>query len=194
MRVETASPVVEDGAPAPVEASEPAFSSTVQIETEPTRIEPSVEVAFREAEAASGQDPTPLPDVAMPAVAPSPEPREPDVDRTDELEGVPSPAPVGATMPQQPPLRPPTVDEPPLIVSTLTPAGPVSRYRVTGPWTFAKMMALEQALPQLRGVVSADFTPESEEAVRISLLSNDQEATLQDLLNLPGLHLRMESA
>jgi hypothetical protein len=77
-----------------------------------------------------------------------------------------------------------------LYLSEMPPQGDLACYRVTGPLTFARIMALERALASLGGVTSSSVKPESSGAANISFSSDDPESSITSLLSVPGLALR----
>jgi hypothetical protein len=78
-----------------------------------------------------------------------------------------------------------------ILLTPLPSDGDRVRFRVTGPLTFARIMALEQALQSLDGVSSAVVTPEGGEAATISFVAQDAARAVDDLLRVPGLPLGM---
>jgi hypothetical protein len=75
-------------------------------------------------------------------------------------------------------------------LSPLPPEGDVQHYRVTGPLTFANMLALEQAVARLDGVTSANLVPQREGEATLTLVSAHPRRTTQDLLSLPDFPMR----
>ncbi|HZT08936.1 MAG TPA: hypothetical protein VFC51_18075 [Chloroflexota bacterium] len=82
----------------------------------------------------------------------------------------------------------------PLLLSPLPFEGNRARYRVTGQLTFARVMALEQALRGLQDVESAVVTPESSEEACIAFISPHPGETVESLLTVPGLALQMAAS
>jgi hypothetical protein len=84
-----------------------------------------------------------------------------------------------------------TIDEIEVLsVAPLSIAGDTAIYRVTGPLTFARIMALERALAGLGGVTLSSVKPESAGEATVSFVSADPETTIDNLLNVPGLAIR----
>jgi hypothetical protein len=103
------------------------------------------------------------------------------------------PEPTEALMTPAPPA--PTFSAAPdqLLLTPLPTYGDQVRYRVTGPLTFARIMALEHALQGLDGVSSAVVIPEGGEAATISFVAEDAARAIEDLLRVPGLPLEIVS-
>jgi hypothetical protein len=80
-----------------------------------------------------------------------------------------------------------------LLLTPLPTYGDEVRFRVTGPLTFARIMALEHALQSLDGVSSAVVIPEGGEAATISFVAEDAAGAIEDLLRVPGLPLEIMS-
>jgi hypothetical protein len=78
-----------------------------------------------------------------------------------------------------------------LELSVLPPDGEFQRYRIDGPLTFAAMLALKQAVAQLRGVSSVRVAPRPDGGTVLTLISQDPDLTTRDLQNVPGFMMRL---
>jgi hypothetical protein len=79
----------------------------------------------------------------------------------------------------------------PLELSVLPPDGDFQRYQIEGPLTFAAMLALKEAVASLHGVRSVRVAPRPEGATVLMLISQDPDATLRDLQQVPNFVMRL---
>jgi hypothetical protein len=187
--IDSAAPV-DFGSPAPVEFGS---SAPTAAEYAVPAFAPYVEPAPDYDEPASDYEPTPALESPL-----EPELAEPEFSEPELAE----PEPVHAELPGNPEesYAPPPLITPSgsfatapdrLLLTPLASDGDQVRYRVTGPLTFARIMALEHALQSLEGVSGAFISPEGGDAATIAFVAQDPARAIEDLLRAPGLPLEL---
>jgi hypothetical protein len=154
----------------PMASEEPSAAVASDVDRSEYRAEPEPEPGTHSIEA-------PFPGDAyareMPAAA---EPTQPPA----------APAPVSQSTSQELPI--------PLFLAPLPPDGDKACYRISGPLTFAQVMALERTLAGIEGVRSASVTPEAGEGARIAFISDDPAGALGQLITASGLPIQIAAS